>query len=771
MRFDVTRYVHGGDACSNFMRCDLSFREYDVSDDMEVSQLITRHVGESPRFYSRDDLAEARFEPFGGFSGADVSREELLKLAERLAADRPSLYLVDPCESLLKGLPFWKGCLREAQVKDGDVLLVGRNSPTAILGSASSLHQRPAVLDWVPDAHEFFEAISSQPAKPEPKEWYPDGRHQERFARPVQIALLYTEDDADVAAYVRTHYHELDIASGAHCNLYFVENPGVIAPVRYWRPLLGAKLHAAWKLLGWASSAPYDKAHVYDIARQLGVRFDQLPCAVVLVPGSSEVSEIVPLQRHLSWVLRGLLARFQGPPDPEQYRGGPRAEQDGGSPRAACSGPIGPMVFLSHAPADEALVRSVAVQLQSYGIEAWFDQWQIRAGESTTLEIERGLARAEIVVLFLSRSSLASNRSKAEMRAVLHAQIEKRQYRAVIPVIVDDCEIPALLRDCHPIRSTEPAYIVEELRTAVKVGARSPAHGLELSSPKPPTRHTILFLAANPSGTDPRALDREARAIQVELERSGFRDRFELVTRWAAEPLDLLRELRKLKPTVVHFSGRGAPAAEDASQYGPCFQGPDGRAQLVSTEALQETFGAAGASVKLVVLSACYSEVQARTLLPHVGCVVGMSGSVLDDAARSFAIGFYGGLGERESVAAAYEQGCAAISLDGLRARARPQLAVRADVDAGKLVLAADSRPRSKRPASLSRAPELGSTSTRSQTTTALSTPLNTPPLPEPRAPGDVQGRAGLMERARRWRWVLACVLLAIAIVAALALS
>jgi hypothetical protein len=28
------------------------------------------------------------------------------------------------------------------------------------------------------------------------------------------------------------------------------------------------------------------------------------------------------------------------------------------------------------------------------------------------------------------------------------------------------------------------------------------------------------------------------------------------VTRWAAEPLDLLRELRKLKPTVVHFSGR-----------------------------------------------------------------------------------------------------------------------------------------------------------------------------------------------------------------------
>src|ERR1044071_6159849 len=75
-------------------------------------------------------------------------------------------------------------------------------------------------------------------------------------------------------------------------------------------------------------------------------------------------------------------------------------------------------------------------------------------------------------------------------------------------------------------------------------------------------KHTILFLAANPLGIDRLALDREAKAIQVELARSGFRDRFELVTRWAAEPLDLLRELRKLKPTVVHFSGQRSPDAD-----------------------------------------------------------------------------------------------------------------------------------------------------------------------------------------------------------------
>ena len=82
-------------------------------------------------------------------------------------------------------------------------------------------------------------------------------------------------------------------------------------------------------------------------------------------------------------------------------------------------------------------------------------------------------------------------------------------------------------------------------------------------------KHTILFLAANPSETDRLALDREAREIQVELERSRWRDRFELVTRWAAEPLDLLRELRRLAPTVVQFSGHGGHQAADPAHAVP----------------------------------------------------------------------------------------------------------------------------------------------------------------------------------------------------------
>jgi CHAT domain-containing protein len=132
------------------------------------------------------------------------------------------------------------------------------------------------------------------------------------------------------------------------------------------------------------------------------------------------------------------------------------------------------------------------------------------------------------------------------------------------------------------------------------------------------TKHTILYRAANPLETERLALDVEARALQHELKGSDF----ELVTRWAVEPLDLLRELPDQKPMVVHFSGHGGQRAgasarthrdvadlpsspESIEESGLYFQGPDGRAQSVSADALAEAFRVAGASVKLVVLSAC----------------------------------------------------------------------------------------------------------------------------------------------------------------------
>ncbi|HEX2691960.1 MAG TPA: hypothetical protein VHN14_35370 [Kofleriaceae bacterium] len=117
-------------------------------------------------------------------------------------------------------------------------------------------------------------------------------------------------------------------------------------------------------------------------------------------------------------------------------------------------------------------------------------------------------------------------------------------------------------------------------------------------------KHKILFLAADSLRSDRTAFDLEAREIQVEIERSAHRDRFELVTRWAAQPLDLLRELRRVEPTIVHVCGHGGSPAHASGGDGPevasatdgtgepedglYFQGKDGRSQLVPAAALAE---------------------------------------------------------------------------------------------------------------------------------------------------------------------------------------
>lgn len=261
-----------------------------------------------------------------------------------------------------------------------------------------------------------------------------------------------------------------------------------------------------------------------------------------------------------------------------------------------------------------------------------------------------------------------------------------------------------------------PAFVLQEIP---RLGPTSPGEDRATLATergavqKEMTKHVILFLASHPNGLTTLELGAEAAAIQTELDRSRAGHRFELVTRWAVQPMDLLRELRRLRPTVVHFSGHGArpvttvsgsgdahrdlgvgAAAGGESQSGLYFHAANGFGALVSVRALAEALVASGSAVKLAVLSACYSDEQAQALLPCVGCVVGSRSALDDRDARHYAIGLYGGLGEGESVAAAHAQGCAAIVLERFDAHERPQLLVRVGVDAGNLYLSTRADPR-----------------------------------------------------------------------------
>ena len=190
---------------------------------------------------------------------------------------------------------------------------------------------------------------------------------------------------------------------------------------------------------------------------------------------------------------------------------------------------------------------------------------------------------------------------------------------------------------------------------------------------------TILFLAANPTGTTVLKLDEEARAIEEEIRRANQRDQFQFVTRMAARPLDLLRALRDVKPTIVHFAGH-------AGTEGIYLTDDAGLPAHVTRDTLLATFGAAGQCVQIVVLNGCSTENLAKALCDFVPVCVGTSARILDDAARMFSVGFYGAIASGESAARACLHGSAAMRLAAVGDHDKPHLHHRRDVDPGTLV-------------------------------------------------------------------------------------
>ena len=110
---------------------------------------------------------------------------------------------------------------------------------------------------------------------------------------------------------------------------------------------------------------------------------------------------------------------------------------------------------------------------------------------------------------------------------------------------------------------------------------------------------------------------------------------------------------------------------------------------LVDADALADLFRVLKDGIRVVVLNACYSDVQAQAIVKEIDFVVGMSDSIEDDAARVFAAAFYRGLAFGRSVRTAFDLGINELKLLGLgHSDAIPQLLVRTGVDANTVLVA-----------------------------------------------------------------------------------
>lgn len=214
----------------------------------------------------------------------------------------------------------------------------------------------------------------------------------------------------------------------------------------------------------------------------------------------------------------------------------------------------------------------------------------------------------------------------------------------------------------------------EDLRTAVRKILLSRQQATQEERIERVPANVILFLAANPFGTNRVEFDREFREIDKALRTTEFRDMFDI--RWfgAVRPSDLQGYLRRYKPNIVHFSGHGNQSGSIV------LEDRAGISHAVPIEALSKLFSLLKGSIRCVVLNACYTEPQAQAIAKHVDCVIGMSNAIQDEAAISFATCFYEALGCGDNIQSAFELGCNQINLEDLKDQDKPRLiALRCD--------------------------------------------------------------------------------------------
>lgn len=196
-----------------------------------------------------------------------------------------------------------------------------------------------------------------------------------------------------------------------------------------------------------------------------------------------------------------------------------------------------------------------------------------------------------------------------------------------------------------------------------------------------PEKINVLFLASNPIDVQQLRLDEEARSIKEMIRKTKFRDSVLFESRWAVQPMDVLQAVNELNPTVVHFSGHGSDSDEIV------FQDAEGKAKLISKEAIVQTMMASSNTIRLVFFNTCYSHNQARSVVEHVEAAIGMNTTIGDNAARIFSSQFYSAIGFGVSLGKAFEQAKALLMMEGIKEENTPELFIKEGLDAYELII------------------------------------------------------------------------------------
>ncbi len=107
-----------------------------------------------------------------------------------------------------------------------------------------------------------------------------------------------------------------------------------------------------------------------------------------------------------------------------------------------------PNIFISYTTNDKPFAKKLESFLTSAGVDVWLDDKRLQVGDSLIKKISEGINASKYVVAVLSKSSV---KSKWFQNEILWALTKERELGRdlILPVVIEDCEIPSFLKDKH----------------------------------------------------------------------------------------------------------------------------------------------------------------------------------------------------------------------------------------------------------------------------------------------------------------------------------
>lgn len=103
-------------------------------------------------------------------------------------------------------------------------------------------------------------------------------------------------------------------------------------------------------------------------------------------------------------------------------------------------------IFISYSHQDHAFVDQFAAHLVRERKTVWVDRWELKPGDSLIQRIQHAVGEADALVVVLSKASVISEWCRKELSVALVRELNEKRV-VVIPVLIEDCDIPVFLSD------------------------------------------------------------------------------------------------------------------------------------------------------------------------------------------------------------------------------------------------------------------------------------------------------------------------------------